>query len=357
MAEKKEPVETTEDKYERAKRLEESTRSLLRDKERGQIFQKAADLYASLGDYEDAEKRAEACGKQAKEFQDKYKQQVKEEKAKQKQEKQEESNETKILVRKIVFGILAVLVVLALVAAIFSKTKPGRYYRASLCEKVGAYEKSYKMFNNLKDYKDSEKRYQESCYKYADECFKKHKLTQAKNAFRKLADYKDSELKLTDVELQNIREQKIGAEVLFGEYRWLILEKSKDKVFLVKSLPINGFAFDEGDANNWFDSTIRRYLNGTFFDETFNQYQQKQILSSVVDEQTGTKDQLFMLTAEQANHYHDILSNYLRDWWLMDEGKNPHTAQFVSQGVVMDYGYDMSTTTIFIRPGMWISLK
>mgnify|MGYP000131576654 FL=1 len=64
-----------------------------------------------------------------------------------------------------------------------------------------------------------------------------------------------------------------------------------------------------------------------------------------------------MLNAEQANRYEEILSNYTRDWWLIDAGISDNTAQFVSNGKVMDYGYEVSSQNINIRPAMWIQYK
>lgn len=363
MASKKIPEETIEEKYDRARRLEASVKSLLRDKERGEIYQKVANLYASLGDFQDAKTRSEQCEKKAKDFQAKYKQQEKERKDAEKKELKKENPQKKIRTREIILALLGILIVALGCTAIFLKTKPGRYFRADFFEKVGYYEKSYKMFYNLKDYKDSEDRYKESYYEYANGKLSDKEYEKAKSAFRKLEDYKASEEKLTEVELAIIEGCKIGEDALFGEYRWMILEKDGDKVFLVKLVPINGVSFDRGDAATWEDSSVRKYLNGEFKEETFNEVAQKHILTSKVevpsklDKLVITEDQLFFLTAKQADEYQEILSNYLRDWWLIDQGENAHTEQFVSRGVVMEYGYEMSDENIFMRPAMWITLK
>ena len=376
MATKNVPVETTEEKYDRASRLEKSVRSLQRDKERGEIYQKAADLFASLGDYQDSQARAQRCSKKANEYKEKYKQQEKARKQAEKQQKVEENPKKQIRKREIRLVIMGILIIALGCTAIFMKMKPGRYFRADMFGKIGFYEKSYKMFYNLKDYKDSEERYKDSCYKFGMDQLEDKDYEAAKKAFRKLEDYKDSEEKLTEAELELIKKCKIGEDALFGEYRWMVMEQEGDKIFLVKLVPINGVAYDKKKASSWEDSSMRKYLNGKFMDETFNKAAQKHILLTKVEvplasgDSITTEDQLFFLTAEQAEQYQKPLSNYLRDWWLLDQGEGKHTAQFVSrgvakeqgsklvsQGVVMKYGYEMSDKNIFMRPAMWISLK
>ena len=170
------------------------------------------------------------------------------------------------------------------------------------------------------------------------------------------------------MELNNIDKSEVGTSILFGEYKWLILEKKQGKAFLVKSEPIPGYAYnDENISVTWEKSSLRKFLNSDFIDETFSESQKSKILETRIsiplNSQSKTKggkettDKLFMLNAEQANRYEEILSNYTRDWWLIDAGISDNTAQFVSNGMVMDYGYEVSSQNINIRPAMWIQYK
>ena len=169
-----------------------------------------------------------------------------------------------------------------------------------------------------------------------------------------MGDYKDSEAQLCELELNNIDKSEVGTSVLFGEYKWLILEKKQGRAFLVKSEPIPGYAYnDENISVTWEKSSLRKFLNSDFIDETFSESQKSKILEGGKE----TTDKLFMLNAEQANRYEEILSNYTRDWWLIDAGISDNTAQFVSNGKVMDYGYEVSSQNINIRPAMWIQYK
>lgn len=112
---------------------------------------------------------------------------------------------------------------------------------------------------------------------------------------------------------------------------------------MVKSEPIPGYAYnDENISVTWEKSSLRKFLNSDFIDETFSESQKSKILETRIsiplNSQSKTKggkettDKLFMLNAEQANRYEEILSNYTRDWWLIDAGISDNTAQFVSNG-------------------------
>ena len=174
--------------------------------------------------------------------------------------------------------------------------------------------------------------------------------------FRELveSEYGDSEEKLADLEIEYIKKQKIGTNVIFGNFHWLILENDGDKVLLVKSEPINGLAYNEGDeATTWSECTLREYLNGSFLDGTFSLNMQKKILDTNIKVENNST----YGTKAGTEQYEEILSNYLRDWWLIGPGNSENTAQYVSYGKVMDYGYIVTDTNIHIRPALWVSIK
>ena len=106
---------------------------------------------------------------------------------------------------------------------------------------------------------------------------------------------------------------------------------------------------------------FKRILKWFILDGTFSLNMQKKILDTNIKVENnstyGTKsrrkdtvDKIFMLNGSQAEQYEEILSNYLRDWWLIGPGNSENTAQYVSYGKVMDYGYIVTDTNIHIRP-------
>lgn len=354
-----------EEKYEYAKTLTESAKCLLRDKEKAEIYEAIAKFFEELGEYEDSQQLCEEYKKKAEPFRKK----VKEQQAQNKKKKQEEEeNKGLSTTRKVVYAVIAIVLVVGIVGAVYLKTVPGRYARASFFEKIGKYEKSYKMFYNLGDYKDSESRYQESKYEYGIQKKKSNDYENAKNALRDIEDYKDSKAQLTNLELKNIKNSEIGDSVLYGQYKWLIVDKKGSKFLMVKSEPVSGYPYNDRDVDvTWEESTIRTFLNSYFMDVAFYPEMKETFVDTKItvadNEKYNTKggksttDKIFLLNANQAEKYKSMLSNFLRDWWLIGPGGNQNTAQFVSYGNVMDYGYCVNTTKINIRPAFWLETK
>lgn len=361
-------VKTDEEKYIFGRNLIDAVPCLVKDSDKAKMYESVAELFEELGDYEDAEKLCAEAEKKAEECRALAKKQEEEETGRTQCEIQENKKEGMGIFRKCILLLILVVIAAGIGGIVYLKTEPGRYARAGFYEKRGNYEKSYKMFHNLKDYKDSESRSREYKYEYALQCKRNNMYTQAKDALRELDDYKDSKDQLTELELENIKNSAVGTSVLFGEYKWLIVEKEKGKALLVKSKPINGYPYHENDENiTWADSTLRKYLNNDFITETFYEKMSDEIMDTEVvipDNEkyqtkggTATTDKLFLLNARQAEQYRDMLSNYSRDWWLISPGNSQNTAQYVSYGEIMDYGYEVSNSNIYIRPAMWVKIK
>ena len=359
---------SAEDSYLKAERLTKAIHCLTKDRDKADMYRDIAKIYESLGDYKDSVNLAKECSLNAQKYQKLADEEQSLLEALQTSTQNNEKKSERNILRKIVLFSIVALLFIALFGAIYSKTKPGRYMRASFYEKIENYEKSYKMFHNLKSYRDSETRYQDALYQYADQCIADEKYEAAKNAYKDLGDFRNSETKLCVTEQIIMQQSKVGDNVFFGEYHWLVLDKTDSAVLLVKSLPINGFAYHNKKENvTWENSSLRSYLNNKFLNETFSEDAKDVIIKTEItvpdnkDYKTvggnATIDKVFLLNAEQFLQYKDILSNYMRDYWLINPGAAQSMAQFVSYGEVMDYGYDVTNTNIYIRPAMWVSIK
>ena len=102
---------------------------------------------------------------------------------------------------------------------------------------------------------------------------------------------------------------------------WTILEEKGGNAFLVCDMIIDSQQFDYEDgeySNNYAESTIREWLNDTFYNTAFNQYEQEIVLITTVDnsiESTGwvedpnpyvcedTEDKIFLLSRKEAYTY------------------------------------------------------
>ena len=328
-------VKTQEEMYLDAERLLKATECLTRDKEKAEFFKNLADRYKDLGEYEDSKDKYEECLKKHKY----YKEQSKI--VKEIQPKEEDFNENKSksngIIGKVIIGLVIVLVIAAAGGIVYLKTKPGRYQRATFYENKGNYEKSYKMFKNLKNYKDSKERKRDCKYQFALQCWKDEDYEPAIKMFRELveSEYGDSEEKLADLEIEYIKKQKIGTNVIFGNFHWLILENDGDKVLLVKSEPINGLAYNEGDeATTWSECTLREYLNGSFLDGTFSLNMQKKILDTNIKVENnstyGTKAGKDTVCDDFISEWRQFVMNnpyFNLNHWLKEMGAENQQAQ------------------------------
>jgi tetratricopeptide (TPR) repeat protein len=368
MAETKNTTtDALEERYLAASRLVNSIRCLIHNKDVADIYDAAAKIYKALGDYKDSPELYSQCIQKAEQHKALADKELEEEKINVTPNIKDD-DEKKGFFHKPLLVIVLLILIVAVAGVVYLKTVSGRYARACFYEKNENYEKSYKMFGNLKDYKDSESKSLACRYAYASECVANGDLENAKKAYRALADYKDSEQKLAETEIQIIKNTDIGGNVLFGEAHWIIVEKQQNKVLLVKSLPVNGFAYNNKSKSvTWENCSLRAYLNNEFFSEIFTDAMAQSIIEtdiSVPDTDkyntiggNPTTDKVFLLNADQFVQYQELLSNYLRDCWLINPGSTQSTAQFVSYGEVMDYGYDVSNTNIYIRPALWLSIE
>lgn len=100
---------------------------------------------------------------------------------------------------------------------------------------------------------------------------------------------------------------------------WTILEEKDGKAFLLCDMIMDSQEFDYENGrfyNNYADSTIRRWLNDTFYNTAFNQYEQEIVLTTTVDnrgESAGydtnkyacedTEDKVFLLSYVEVVDY------------------------------------------------------
>ncbi len=347
--------------YDKAKALMNSIDCLMKNSDKADALKRAAKRFEALEDFNDSPAMKEKCLKMAEDY-----------------AKKEDHLppapvnplDSKTTSRATIWTIriVAVLVIIAILGFFYTRTfDHGAYLRSSFYESIGNHEKAYKMFLHLKDYKDSEKRYYKNRYLHAcSELNKKH-YTKARDAFRKISDYKDSGDKLAKAEIKLIKKAKKNGDVLFGEAHWIVAEKKKDKVFLIKTKPTNGLAYNTTDDNvTWKTCTLREYLNSTYMDYLFTDAMKAKIIKTKVvvkdnkkygTKGSTTKDKMFMLNEDQAYKYGEDLSLFLRDYWLIGPGETQREAQFVSYGEVKEAGYPVDDRYINTRPCMWVNTK
>lgn len=354
---------TTEELYNKAKQLMNSTDSIVKNSDKAKIYNIAAKRFQSLGEFNDSPALAEECLKLASEF-----------KAKPDVLPPHPVNpldlKDKSKLSVFMFRLVFVLVIAMIIWQVYARTTDhGRYLRASFYSVIGQNEKAAKMFTSLKNYKDSpdkviDNSYETGLKKYDDKNYK-----EAVHYFRQSLNYKDTNKYLTKAELVLIKKAKVNTDVLYGEAHWVIVKKKDGKAFMIKTKPINGIPYhtEEKDVT-WETSSVRDYVNTDYANEIFTSEMIDNIAVTTVKVKGNdiyhtkgctTKDKLFFLNAMQAYKYcmEKPLSDFKRDFWLIEPGETQSSACFFSFGQVMNEGYNVTSSYINIRPAMWVEYK
>ena len=184
---------------------------------------------------------------------------------------------------------------------------------------------------------------------------------------------------------------KIGDKIRFGTYEWYVLDIQWQKALLITDKLIGTSKFHNNETGNtWAGSTLRRYLNFSFYD-TFSKSQKSRIVQASVknaknpwfgtDSGNDTTDNVFLLSIEEilkyfgeSNLMHNRLGNigHISDhhnggrvakdmigmpgwWWLRSAGSNNRVAFISQEGALYIYGGSVFSNG-GIRPSLWMKL-
>ena len=209
--------------------------------------------------------------------------------------------------------------------------------------------------------------------------------------------YKDSAEKLQSIKPLLLAKANPGDTVFFGEYEqdkdisngkediaWLVLAKENNKIFVISEKALDCQPYNiEPDVNvTWETCTLRKWLNTDFINSAFSSDEKAKIPTVTVsadknpkygtDPGNATQDQVFLLSITEANKYFDYdnirtcrLTDYAAAetstgwyWWLRSPGDYHGLAAYVNfDGSVSNGGYIVSDSNTAVRPAMWISIK
>ena len=121
---------------------------------------------------------------------------------------------------------------------------------------------------------------------------------------------------------KSMRDFKPGDTVEFAGQKWNVLDEIEQNKFLcVNNDIICHKEFDEGNDNNWKESSLRRYLNGEYLekfeDVNLASWQQDLTTDDGLKEYGSSEDKIFLLTAEQYRKYRKNIRVILDWWWLI----------------------------------------
>lgn len=208
---------------------------------------------------------------------------------------------------------------------------------------------------------------------------------------------------------------KVGETVVFGAYEqdgnmengaeaveWLVLEVTDGKALLLSQYGLEAMPYNETEeAMTWEACSLRKWLNGEFYEKTFSAEEKGKIVltevlnnkedNSGVDGGNDTEDNVFLLSVDEAKRYFGedetgsdgrnynvkraakptayaatkpltIVTNGSwydgsSPYWLRSPGIAYHIAAVVDyNGDVYDFGHGVSEPKNMVRPAIWVEL-
>ncbi|MDO5479355.1 MAG: DUF6273 domain-containing protein [Clostridia bacterium] len=236
------------------------------------------------------------------------------------------------------------------------------------------------------------------------------KYAEAIKSFEKIMNYKDSAEMIEKIKLSSIEKAEIGDSVWFGAYEqdnnlengketveWIVLDKVDGKIVVTSKKGLDYKSYnDEQTEVTWENSSIRKWLNGEFYNESFSDKEKEMISKEMVinyesvNFETGeyekVYDNIFLLTNFEVEYYMAFAdrrrepTNYAlsqKDWHNLigtdDEfGDNcewwTRSAEEDYWGFSYQYGFvekdgNLSwrmgdcVTTMAVLPAMWIKVE
>ena len=204
-----------------------------------------------------------------------------------------------------------------------------------------------------------------------------------------------------NVALEKLKSAEIGDYVIFGSYEqdndtsngkedieWLVLAKEGDKALVISRYALDCKQYNTSFRDvTWETCSLREWLNGTFFSNSFSSDERNMVQSTTVTAEinpsystspgNNTTDKVFLLSITESNKYFSSDRDrkckgtdycYARGayqtsigycwWWLRSPGYDTNIAANVSSdGSVFNYGNSVHNSNGAVRPAMWINLE
>jgi TolA-binding protein len=386
--------ETPEEFYLKGQKYQVGAECAVPFSEKATYYQKAAEMFAGAGDYQDAEELAKVCAERAKTTLDQgysssYReaqalkakavsegdwfkalrafQRIPEYKNAEQLMKECQARLDRLHSAKRPMVILVVALIAALIVGgrFAYRTNPVKYYVAKAASGVGIDSAAASLLEELGTYRDSEELLSELHYQQGVKKMNKGSYASAIRSFNKCVGYADSDAlaqechfyygqaKLEAGELEKARNQFLKA----GDYADAEEQLLKAELTLIQETAIGetvSYGTDEYIVLDKQDSQVL-LLAKKLYSEPYHQVREsvtwadcdmRKVLngSDYLDEHftameqekilttsTGSsQEKLFLLSAEEYQLYEPVMGSKKAIWWLRDNGDQPDTAMFVS---------------------------
>ena len=335
--------------YVKAKRLQSTT-----------AYKSAIELYSQITDWKDSREKLDKCKRE-------YEEQIK------KEEKKKE-----IAKKFLMIAVPAFAAMIAFFIVLNAVILPASNYKKALtAANAGNYDMAIILFKNNLDYKDTGKKIEE-CYigKYGEEKW---------NAIKAI---------------------KVGDSYMFGSYEqdndtsngeeeieWRVLAKEDNRILVISKYALDCQQYNkEETAVTWETCSLRKWLNDSFINSAFSSMEQEIIMSSIVkaeknpsnstDPGKDTTDKVFLLSITEAvkyfsddddrmcvptacaieqgaytNSFHTKSGKNACIWLLRSPGYASDYAAYVdSDGYNRNFGGYVNYGHACVRPALWIEI-
>ena len=167
----------------------------------------------------------------------------------------------------------------------------------------------------------------------------------------------------------------VGDEVDFGKYRWVVIDKNEEgneALLLTNRVVLHMEFHKKKQYSDWEDSTLRKYLNGPFFNNSFGAGEKSLILEKTLEnysmdwgkrrDMPETKDKVFLLPKGQMGGKYRKYKNCpppsdygARRCWTRTGGRGGTYFYYCTSG-----GMGEKNSAYLkggVRPLMWVRIK
>lgn len=337
----------------------------------------------SLGGWRDADECLSVCKKELAELE------AREKLEREKAERKEKRNR-----RIAIIAPLAVLAAfLTYIIAINFIVPRVEYSRAVRLMEDGRYQEAADAFEALDGYGDNETQIKECRYLYALQLMEDEDFEEALSTFALISDYKDSDERGGLIRLRFLKNElpslKQFGSVSLGAYEqdnvytdgkeeieWIVLEidKAERKVLLLSKYVLDCKAYDSsGFKVTWAECSLRKWLNGEFFNSAFSQMEQSIIAETATTVKASdieTNDKVFMLSNEETRAYFEQQKDRVctstayayangstegkARWYLRDVDYFGRVTVVNENGALTNTGY--KSASYGVRPAIWVDI-
>lgn len=204
-----------------------------------------------------------------------------------------------------------------------------------------------------------------------------------------------------------VKNASVGDTITFGAYEqdnntsngkeaieWTVLDKDGMSLLLISKQALDCQQYNTSYTDvTWESCSLRKWMNGTFLNKAFNAEEQAQIQNTTVSADknpeyntnpgNATTDKVFLLSINEVEKYFNsdearkcaptayakAQGAYTSDiyktasgaatcwWWLRSPGSTQYSAAYVSyDGSVYSSGYNVYHALDAVRPALWINL-